>query len=323
MTDRSVLIRVPATVGNIGGAAGCAALALDAALNVRASTRRDGGVGIRYFGENGERVPRDASNLAVRALQAALELKGLPFGGVDFEMYGSAPVGVGLGSSTAAVWAGLLAADRLYRLGLGEKALFDLAGTLDQRSDNLRAAWLGGFVARFEESTSPVYRSTVVPDDLALHVVIPEISTVRTREAGGVDPSARVPPAVLDRARTWSGFLAHAGRADASQFEEVMTGIVEKTVPGLDEALGVRAPGLQAVFVCGSGPAVGFLAKDESVESVAAAVTDCLTRHGVASKRAEFRATNSGARDWNAGGTEIRLAPQVGLDMPERRPLLV
>ncbi|HXJ92419.1 MAG TPA: hypothetical protein VMT20_06010 [Terriglobia bacterium] len=317
MTDRSVLIRVPATVGNFGGAAGCAALALDAALNVRASTRRDGNVGLRYFGENGERVPRDASNLAVRAMQAALDFKGLPFGGVDLEMYGSAPVGVGLGSSTAAVWAGLLAADRLFRLGLGEKILFDLAGTLDSRSDNLRAAWSGGFVARFEESASPVFRATVVPDDLELHVVIPEVGTIRARETGTENSSPRDRTAFLNRARTLSGLLAQAGRSEAPQLEETVTGIAEKTVPGLDEALRVRTAGMQAVFACGSGPAIGILAKSEDAEGATTAVMDCLAGHGVASRSTLFRATNTGARDWNARGTEIRLAPPVGLDMPE------
>ncbi len=323
MTDRSVLIRVPATVGNFGGAAGCAALALDAALNVRASTRRDGHIGIRYFGDNGERVPRDAGNLAVRAMQAALEFKGLTFGGVDLEMYGSAPVGVGLGSSTAAVWAGLLAADRLYRLGLGEKTLFDLAGTLDPRSDNLRAAWSGGFVARFEESASPVFRATIVPDDLELHVVIPEIDTVRTCETGSANPSARDRSAYLDRARTLSDLLAEAGKSETLSLEEAMTGIAEKTVPGLDEALCVRVPGLQAMFVCGSGPSIGILARGEDAEAATSSVIDCLARHSVASRFAVFRATNAGAREWNAGGTEIRLAPPVGLDMPERRSLVV
>lgn len=321
MTDRSVLIRVPATVGNFGGAAGCAALALDAALNVRASTRRDGGVHIRYFGENGERVPRDAQNLAVRALQAGLEFKGLPFRGVDLEMYGSAPVGLGFGSSSAAVWAGLLAADRLYRLELTEKALFDLAGTLDQRSDNLRAAWAGGFVARFEESVWPVFRSTVVPDDLALHVVIPEAGVVCDHETGSVDLSGCDRAASLDRARNLSNLLTHAG--DSTPQLESLTGVSEKTVPGLDEALAVRVPGLQAIFVCGSGPSIAFLAREQSVESVAGAVTDCLARHGVSSRRELFRPANSGARDWNSGGTEIRLAPPVGLDMPKLRSLPV
>jgi homoserine kinase len=295
MTDRSVLIRVPATVGNFGGAADCAALALDAPLNVRASTRRDGSISIRYFGENGERVPRDGRNLAVRAMQAALEFKGLPFGGVDLEMYGSAPVGVGLGSSTAAVWAGLLAADRLYRLGLGEKVLFDLAGTLDPRGDNLRAAWSGSFVTRFEESGSSLYRSAVVPDDLALHVVIPESSTVQNREAGSMNLSLHDRSAFLNRAQNLSGFLTNTGSSETPRLDEAVTLIAEKTAPGLDEALSLRAPGLQAVFVCGSGPSVGILARSEDAESLTTAVMDCFARHGVASRRTVFRATNSGA----------------------------
>jgi len=322
MVDRSVLIRVPATVGNFGGAVDCAVLALDASLNVRASARRDGGVSIRYFGENGERVPRDAGNLTVRAMKAALEFRCVPFGGVDFEMYGSAPVGVGLGSSTAAVWAGLLAADRLYRLGLGEKNLFDLAGTLEQRNDNLRAAWSGGFVSRFEESALPVYHSTVVPDDLSLHLVIPEMTGLRNHGPSGAG-SCGGQSGFLNRAQTLRSFMARPHESEMAELDAVTTGIPEKAVPGLDEALSMRLPGLHAVFVCGSGPSVGILAKDEDAEAVTMAVIDCLARRGVSSKSATFRATNSGAYEWNAGGTELRLAPQVGLDMPEHRTLPV
>ena len=323
MTDRTVLIRVPATVGNFGGATGCAALALDAPLNVRASARRDGGVSVRYFGENGERVPRDENGLAVRALQAALGHVGRPFPGIELEMYSSVPVGVGLGSSTAAVWAGLLAADRLYRLGLGEKALFDLAAGFEPRGDNLRAAWSGGFVAAFEEGDSTVYRSTMVPDDLVLNVVIPEIVSVQGREAGGLSLSPRDRTASLRRAQRLSGWMAGPKAPELGEPGDPFTGLAEKTVPGLDEALHLDIPGLQALFVCGSGPSIGILAPQAAAEPAASAVVDCLAWHGVGAKAARFRASNSGARDWNASGTEIRLAPAVGLDMPGGRPLPV
>ena len=285
MIDRSVLIRVPATVGNFGGAASGAALALEASLNVRANTRRDGRVGIRYFGENGERVPRDSSNLAVRAMRSALESGGLPFLGVDMEMYGSAPVAVGLGSSTAAVWAGLLAADRLYRLGLDEKTLFELAGRLEPRKDNLRAAWAGGFVARVEEQGSHAYRSTPAPEGLVLKVVVPQIGTPpgrQLRERPEPTPSAQ-----------------------------------ERTVPGLEEALGIKAPGLQAIFVCGSGPAVGVLGEETAAGCVAHLASECFAAHGVASSIAEYRPTNVGAQGLNDAGTEIRLSPAVGSDMSD------
>jgi homoserine kinase len=320
MTDRSVLIRVPATVGNFGGATGCAALALDAALNVRASARRDGRVTVRYFGENGERVPRDSGNLAVRAMQSALEHREIPFLGVEFEMYGSVPVAVGFGSSTAAVWAGLLAADRLYRLGLGEKELFDLASELEPRSDNLRAAWLGGFVASFQEGPPVLYRSTMVPGDLVLTVVIPEIGSVENRASGGLNLTAKDRAACLDRAAVLTGLLSQPDAAGALQGD--FTGVPEKTVPGLGEALRLGGPG-EVTFVCGSGPSVGILTHGTAAESTAKSVADCFAWHGVASTVTQFRATNSGARDWNASGTDIRTAPPVGRDLTQHSPLLV
>jgi homoserine kinase len=320
MTDRSVLIRVPATVGNFGGATGCAALTLDAALNVRASARRDERVSVRYFGENGERVPRDSSNLAVRAMQSALDHKGQPFLGVELEMYGSVPVAVGFGSSTAAVWAGLLAADRLYRLGLGEKELFELASMLEPRPDNLRAAWLGGFVASFQEGPSLLYRSTTVPDDLVLSVVIPEIGSVQNRAGGGLNLTAKDRSACLDRAAALSSLLSQSG--GAGDLGENLAGVAEKTIPGLDEALRLSAPG-QVAFVCGSGPSIGILSQGVESESTAKAISDCLAWHGVAATIAQFRASNSGARDWNASGTDIRLAPPVGRDLTQHSPLLV
>ena len=140
MSNTSVLIQVPATVGNFAGAVNRAALALEASLNVKVTPRTDGHTRIRYFGENGERVPRDRSNLIVRALEGALHLRELEFTGADCEVYSSVPVGVGLGSSTAAVLAGLMAVDRLFRLELDEKTMFELAAIYEGRSDNLRAA---------------------------------------------------------------------------------------------------------------------------------------------------------------------------------------
>lgn len=320
MTDRSVLIRVPATVGNFGGATGCAALTLDAALNLRASARRDGRVSVRYFGENGERVPRDSSNLAVRAMQSAVEHKGQSFLGAEMEMYGSVPVAVGFGSSTAAVWAGLLAADRLYRLGLGEKELFELASMLEPRTDNLRAAWLGGFAVSFQEGPSLLYRSTMVPDDLALSVVIPEISSVQNRAAGGLNLTPKDRAACLDRAAALSGLLSQ--RDGTGEVVANVAGVAEKTVPGLEEALRLSAPG-QVAFVCGSGPSIGILSHGAESEATAKSISDCLEWHGVACTVARFRASNSGARDWNASGTDIRSVPPVGRDLTQRSPLLV
>lgn len=308
MAYQSVLVRLPATVGNFGGALNCAALALDAPLNVKVTPRLDGHAGIRYFGENGERVPRDASNLVVRAMVAALHRQGLEFTGADFEIYSSVPVAVGLGSSTAAVLAGLLAADHLFRLGLDEKTLFDLAAIYEDRHDNLRAAWLGGFVACAEDGGTMTHRRSVVPENFVLNVVVPETAL----DLGASRERAVADAMHLSRAAALGEYFSRPSNGHTTALEKPLPPTCAKHVPGLEEALQVRVPGVLAVFVCGSGPAVGILAEGDARPAVSA-VQDCFARHGVSSSAGEYHPSNAGARDWNAVHPDIALPPLRGL----------
>jgi homoserine kinase len=304
MATHSVLIRVPATIGNFGGAKDAAAMALDAPLNVKVTPRLDGQVNIRYFGENGERVPRDRSNLVARAMQSALHLRELEFTGADFEIYSSVPVAVGLGSSTAAVLAGLLAADRLYDLKLDEKTLFELAGIYETRGDNLRAAWYGGFVVAGDDSEGE-YRRTVVPENFVLSVVAPDAPLGKARREGAGRRAAQAQSAAArDRAAAMAEYFARpeSGARDAAEIALPPT--CEKNVPGLEEALKVRTANTISVFACGSGPAVAILAQGSAEEAVAA-VRECFARAGVKSTWGEFRPSNAGAQDWNAVAAEI------------------
>ena len=323
MGNQSVLVRVPATVGNFGGAMDCAALALDSSLNVKVTPRLDGHVGIRYFGENGTRVPRDRSNLVVRAMQAALDLRELEFPGADFEIYSSVPVGVGLGSSTAAVLAGLIAADRLFRLNLDEKTLFDLASTYERRGDNLRAAWFGGFVAGTEEGTWQAHRRTVVPENFILSVVMPETDLVNAARPGpAVTKPSFEATGHLSRAQSLCEFFARPANGASPSADAPLPPTCEKHVAGLEEALKVRVPGVLAIFVCGSGPAVGILA-DGNPHQAAAEVRECFARCGVGSSAGDFRPTNAGARDWNSVTPDIALPLMRGLGASPRKSTLI
>ncbi len=277
--QRTVQIRVPATVGNFGGVA-TATLALDGSLNVKVTLRSDGHVNIRYFGENGERVPRDRSNLVVRAMESALGSKGLEFTGGDLEIYSSVPVGVGLGSSAAAVLAGLMAADRVSHLGLEEKLLFELAALHESRLENVRAAWLGGLVSTTDNTAVSEPASKRITEDFVVDVVIPEVKRLDTPFASTHD----------------------------------------KDVPGLTEALNTRLPGV-AVFLCGSGPAVGIVDEELRPEAVKA-VRDCFARYGIESRSIGFHPVQAGARDWDASRAEIGIVP-ADTEESVRKPTLI
>lgn len=296
-----MLVKVPASVGNFAGVIDCAALTLDALCNVKVTPRTDGQVGIRYFGENGHRVPRNRSNLVVRAMESALHLKGLEFTGADFEVYSSVPVGVGLGSSTSAVLAGLIAADRLYSLGLNEKTLFDLARIYESRLDNLYAAWHGGFVACAGAQHFPVLHRTIVTADFVLAVVNPEskqgfpaAGVAAPSEAAGRDQSID-----FKRAQVLAELFTRSDKNPAARYLAAQTPPSLKVVPGLEDVLNVGTNGVMGVFICGSGPAVGILSNGNPVDA-ARAVQQRLLDFGIPSTYGLFRPTNAGALELNA-----------------------
>jgi homoserine kinase len=97
-------------------------------------------------------VPRDRKNLVVRAFERLH-----PADGVTFRLRSTIPLSGGLGSSAAAIVAGLLAADHMYEL---DADLLPLAVELEGHPDNVAASLLGGVVVyadgratRFEAPT--------------------------------------------------------------------------------------------------------------------------------------------------------------------------
>src|SRR5690606_14889103 len=83
-------------------------------------------------------VPRDRSNLVVRAFERLR-----PADGLTFRVRSEIPLSGGLGSSASAIVAGLVAADHLFEL---DADLFALAAEIEGHPDNVAAALHGGVV---------------------------------------------------------------------------------------------------------------------------------------------------------------------------------
>jgi homoserine kinase len=130
---RHRLVRVPASSANLGPGYDVLATALSPVLELEVEETGEFFVHCEVPG-----VPADRSNLCVRAFEA---LK--PADGLTFQIRSEIPPGAGLGSSAAAIVAGLLAADHMFEL---DAPIFELARELEGHPDNVAAALLGGFV---------------------------------------------------------------------------------------------------------------------------------------------------------------------------------
>jgi homoserine kinase len=130
---RHRVVRVPASSANLGP--GYDSLAAALSLNLELEVEETGEL---FVHSEVEGVPRDRSNLCVRAFEALHPAEGL-----TFHIRSEIPVGAGLGSSAAAVVAGLSAADHIYEL---DAPIFEVARELEGHPDNVAAALYGGFV---------------------------------------------------------------------------------------------------------------------------------------------------------------------------------
>jgi len=124
-------------------------------------------------------VPTDRSNLLVQAFETLHSADG-----ISFRIGGEIPLARGMGSSAAAIVAGLVAADHLFELGLERQDLLERATALEGHPDNVAAAICGGFVVC---ASGPRLTATAIPSPEGLEgiLVIPdtEVSTKLAREA--------------------------------------------------------------------------------------------------------------------------------------------
>lgn len=152
---RTFTIRVPATSANIGPGFDVVGLSLSLHLTLTVADHGHGSTTptISYSGEGADEVPLDPyKNLTTRVALYVLRCHNpasLFPSGVHIHAHNEIPFGRGLGSSGAAVIAGVLLADRLQNLRLDVSRMLDFALMVERHPDNVTAALVGGFVGSY------------------------------------------------------------------------------------------------------------------------------------------------------------------------------
>ncbi len=296
----ALTITAPATSANLGPGFDVLALALDLANEVEIR-RRPGPLQVHVDGEGAGEVPEDEANLVCRALAA-----GLPsLDGLEITCRNRIPLGRGLGSSAAAVCAGLVAANALGDLRWSPADILARAIEFEGHGDNAAACLDGGITALVP---GPGLLRIEPPAGLALVVVIPT-SRVSTDEARVTMP-AQVPVAVAARSISATAGLVLA--LERGHLDEVPDFLVDQLhqphrgplCPGFDALCALRHPGLLGVTVSGSGPSTLAWALLDHVSDVAQMVRDALAAEGVDAQVRVERVAPTGLR--------ARWAPAVG-----------
>ncbi|HVB33637.1 MAG TPA: homoserine kinase [Patescibacteria group bacterium] len=305
MAGEDASIVVPATSANLGCGFDCAGLAVNLYLKVRGRLGRSGEFRCRYQGPGAELVPLDSSNLIARAALAAARRAGAGIAGGEIEIENEIPMARGLGSSAAAIVAGILLVARHLDRPLDAELVLELAAELEGHPDNIAAALHGGMVVSAQDAQGKIrFARATLPADLDFIAVVPdrELSTERAR---GVLPASYARQDAVANLQRLSLLVATCFSGKFQIDPELFLDRLHQPyraplVPGLEACFELRHPDLLGVFLSGAGSSVMAMARRNAAE-IGERLAEQFTRRGVGARVLLLKAENRGALDFFEG----------------------
>jgi homoserine kinase len=290
--ERRLTVRAPATSANLGPGFDCAGVALELWNELEVSEA--GGLEVEVEGEGVEETPRDESHLGLRAFALVA-----PVYGKRFRFLNRIPFSRGLGSSSATIALGLVAACAWEERRCDPARLLLLGMELESHADNLAACLYGGATLSWQENGS--WRARRIADRLPLApvAVIPpgRVETVSSRASlpeavPHADAAFSAGRAALLGAGLASGDAALLAAAFHDRLHEPYRTVA---APLLRELRAELPGGAAGASLSGSGPTVIVWADPHQVDTCAAELRRRLPGCGVQPLR--LAATGAGRSD--------------------------
>jgi homoserine kinase len=302
----SAEIIVPASTSNLGASFDACGLALGLYLKVTVE-QQIAGFEITLAGEGADRLPRDESNLIVRVARSVARHRGRTLGGARLAVSSQIPLARGLGSSSAAIIAGVSVYQTLTGDRLSEDELFGYALDFEEHGDNLAPSLLGGLVVTclVERATRDRTLVTVKrdwPEEVKVVLCIPEfeMDTARMRSVLPEQVTLRDAVYNVQRAALLQALIAQR-RFDL--FSEALRDRLHQPHrvshgSGLSEVLRLNDevrdyPGLLGVAMSGAGSTMTAFATG-NFQQIAAEMSYRFATAGVRSRTLEVEVDNRG-----------------------------
>jgi homoserine kinase len=267
-------VRAPATSANLGPGFDALGLALRRYDDVYARVLA-GGLRVEVTGEGAGELKCDESHLVVRTMMSVFDLLGARPPGLELTCVNRIPHARGLGSSSAAIVAGILSARALVVDGarrLPDPEVLRLASEVEGHPDNVAPCLLGGFtIAWLEAAGARAVRLDPAPG-LPLTVLIPDAPGLTAAARAALPATVSHPDAARNAGR--AALLVHA----LTRAPDLLLAATEDWLHQDYRAAGMpatvalmrtlRAAGVPAV-VSGAGPTVLAFAGVDAVLAAA------------------------------------------------------
>jgi homoserine kinase len=256
---------VPGSTSNLGPGFDALGLALGVYLHARIVAAEADGAGRLHFTFDG--LTLAGENSIERALRAVATRRGTALPSLDIAVRSDIPLKGGLGSSAAAIVAGI----RLYEAIAGpltQEDVLTLAGELEGHPDNTSASILGGLTASCQADGRVIAIATRWPDEIRVVIATPAVS-LETKVARAALPASIGRDDAVFNLQRIAVFLQ---AINAGRYEVLREALRDRLhqpyratlVPGLEQALAFEHPALLGVFLSGAGPSIAALTRGDA-----------------------------------------------------------
>ena len=297
-------VRVPASTSNLGPGFDCFGLALKLYLTVSATAVPDAVEPCRVTttgSKENEALPRNAVNLIYRAMSVAAKREGVSLPPVELRVHTEIPLARGLGSSAAAIVAGIKLSALITGKSISDQSILNYATEFEGHPDNVAASIFGGFLASCIRSDGTVLSTRFDwPAQIRVVVVSPH-SQLPTHVARAALPRTITRLDAVHNLQRTAIFTAAIAQQRYDLLWEAMRDRLhqphrESLVPGLAEALALpRMPGLLGVALSGAGPSIVALV-DDNDDEIGARIANCFKARNVESTTRTLAVDNEGCR---------------------------
>ena len=277
---RSVEVSVPATTANLGPGFDTLGMALTMGDRLSATVVDGTGITVEVHGVGEGEVPTDETNLIAKSLLHAFAAKGIKAPGLHLVAHNTIPHGRGLGSSGAAIVAGVMAAKGLLEgfESFDASELLAIATEMEGHPDNIAPSLFGGLTIAWMTDQGPKHKKLSVHRGVSLVVAVPQEASMSTQLARSLQPDT-VPhqDAIFNLSR--SALLIAALIQSPELLFEATEDKLHQTyrasaMQDTDDLLQkLRNQGFAAV-VSGAGPSVLILCSDPSQRAEVASIVE-------------------------------------------------
>jgi len=295
-------IRVPGSTSNLGPGFDCFGLALKLYLTVRAHAVSGASELCRVTTtgiEENQVLPRNASNLIYRAMTFAARRENVSLPPVELDVHNEIPLASGLGSSAAAIVAGIKLSSLLTGYKMTDQTVLNYATEFEGHPDNVAASLCGGFVINcLQDDRTVIAAKLDWPPKIRVLVVSPH-SQLPTHVARAALPRTLSRSQAVYNLQRSALFTAAIAQQRYELLWEAMHDQLhqpqrESLVPGLAEALAFpRMDGLLGVALSGAGPSILALVTDHEDE-IGARIANCFRAHKIESTIRTLEVDNRG-----------------------------